>query len=166
MRKNFYGIVEGFFSDPLPRWTPTERLATLRFLIRSRPRINTYLYCPKNDPYITAHWDVPYPARELRDIAKAARLCAKNNILFVYGFNPAFSLDTIQKDFNGYREKITYKINQLASIGIRTFCILYDDIPYAYTVLAGAKDKRSALIGETQARVMNALAASLNKRHI
>ncbi len=163
MNKKLCGIVEGFFSSPVKRWTSAQRLATVQFFIRDYPGFNTYLYCPKDDPYVKKWWNLLYPKKKLKDLLEIARLCKKNNITFVYGLNPAFSLQKIQRDFDTHLKKIEVKITQLASIGVNTFCILYDDIPFAYSVLSGEQDKNELAIGQMQARVMNKLIASYNE---
>lgn len=69
-KKRFYGIVEGFFSYPLPIWSCKEMLETLKFIVKYAPNIDTYLYCPKNDIYVVQKWDKLLPAKELSELKK------------------------------------------------------------------------------------------------
>lgn len=156
MIKKYFGIAEGFFSNPLPMWNNKERLDAIRFISQYTPLINTYVYCPKDDPFVVNRWDGFYPQRKLRPLINAVTLCKKYGIEFCYGFNPAFELKDIQRNLDGCVEKITRKVKQLIKIDVRTFLVLYDDIPFAYNIMAGENTARDELIGKMQAEIMNA----------
>lgn len=129
--KKITGIVEGFFSRPLPIWSGNERKETISFLSKSKS-INYYLYCPKQDPYVVEKWDQPYPQKDLKSIIQTISQCKKSNITFCYGFNPAFESPGIKIDYNLYLTKIYQKIDQLLKSGCQDIAILYDDIPQLY----------------------------------
>lgn len=123
----FFGIVEGFFSNPIPVWTNEERIKTLNFILEYAPKINSYFYCPKDDYFVTKGWNKLYPEGKIEEISAFIRLCEDNNISYIYGFNPVISKNTVQFAVN--------KIRQLQSAGCKNFCLLFDDLPIAYDVI-------------------------------
>ena len=52
------GVIEGFYGTP---WSQQNRLAQLNFY--GAHKMNTYVYSPKDDPYLRAQWRDPYPPR-------------------------------------------------------------------------------------------------------
>ena len=156
--KKYYGIVEGFFSDPLPLWTHQERLKTLHFIIENCPHINTYFYTPKNDRWVEQQPFALYPAKKLNELREIVALCKRQKLTFVYGFNPVFTPEQVEHDFEAYITSIMKKISQLFSIGVRNFCILYDEISFALNFdEAKIHSKNDAYIGQTHARILNTL---------
>lgn len=164
-REKYYGIVEGFFSEPLSYWTHRERLATLAFITESCPHFNTYFYTPKNDPWVEQRPFDRYPKKKREELRATVALCKKKNLVFVYGFNPAFALETVERDFEAYVASIEKKILQLHAIGVRNFCILYDEIPFALNFdEAKIRSAHDARVGTIHARIMNALRRRLEKK--
>lgn len=163
MQKKIFGIVEGFFSQPLPLWSSQERLLTIKFLTREPSVINTYIYCPKDDQYVTKLWSKPYPEKQLTPILKAAALCDKAGVLFYYGLNPALT-DFSEESAKNTATKVIAKLDQLRGRGIKRFCILFDDIPFAYNILASEKSSRDEEAGRAQAFIANAVYRWLNKQ--
>ncbi len=153
--QKLYGIVEGFFSTPLPMWTHQERLHTLDVLKRYCPYINTYLYCPKDDPFITQQWDILYPIDTIKELQETIDHCQVQGINFCFGLNPAFNRCLIEKDKSYYIDTIVKKLKQLQQIGVQQFCILFDDIPYAYDVSARLRQQEDKSIAIFQAEVIN-----------
>lgn len=162
-QKKLYGIVEGFFSAPRTVWNHKERLRIIRFMIERCPHLNTYFYCPKDDALVRRQWQKHYSPGALLAVKKASDLCVANGITFIYGLNPEFDLADLRKNFGEYVEKILWKLDQLQFIGISSFAILYDDIPFAYSVTADDQSKNDFLIGMLQAKVINALKFGLGK---
>lgn len=163
MQKKLYGMVEGFFSAPRKAWSSLERLTVLEFMLNNCPSLNTYFYCPKDDPFVVKRWDKLYSERALGAIEKAYKRCSANNVEFVYGLNPAFDVSTIEKNFPAYIKQICEKLGQLQALGIASFAILYDDIPYAYNVTGGERSEQDALVGALQAKTMNAIRKYLGR---
>ncbi len=115
------GIVEGFFGPP---WSMSHRSSLFEF--GARQGMNTYLYAPKDDPYHREHWEKPYPESlwgELLDLILVAR---KHGIDFVYGFHPGKGLRFGAADPIGW---LLSKADSLYQVGVRTFAVLFDDIP-------------------------------------
>ncbi len=88
--------------------------------------MNSYLYAPKDDPYHRARWKKPYPRKEWTELHKLIRLARKYRIDFVYGFHPGKGLCFSAE------EPITIlltKARRFYDAGVRTFAVLFDDIP-------------------------------------
>ncbi len=115
------GIVEGFFG---PLWSMAHRRRLFEF--GAARGMNTYLYAPKDDPYHRIFWRQPYPPKEWRQLRRLMQHAQKNHIDFVYGFHPGeglcFSDDEPIRILLG-------KAQRFYDAGVRTFAVLFDDIP-------------------------------------
>jgi hyaluronoglucosaminidase len=115
------GIVEGFFG---PLWSMSHRASVFEF---GAPRgMNTYLYAPKDDPYHRARWTLPYPPRQWEALLKLIRQAQKHRIDFVYGFHPGKGLCFSK---NQPIRTLLAKAQRFYDSGVRTFAVLFDDIP-------------------------------------
>jgi hyaluronoglucosaminidase len=115
------GIVEGFFGPP---WSMKHRKAIFAFgAVRG---INTYLYAPKDDPYHRKRWRLPYPRTEWQELLRLIHAAQRHRIDFVYGFHPGerlcFSADEPVRI-------LLKKARRFYDAGVRTFAVLFDDIP-------------------------------------
>ena len=115
------GIVEGFFGPP---WSMAQRKAMFAF--GAKRGMNTYLYAPKDDPYHRERWRVRYPTRRWLELSQLIRSARANRIDFVYGFHPG-------KDLCFSAEEpvkvLLQKAQRFYTAGVRTFAVLFDDIP-------------------------------------
>lgn len=115
------GIVEGFFGPP---WSMKHRRAIFAF--GAARGMNTYLYAPKDDPYHRKRWRVPYPRREWQELLRLVRAARRQRIDFVYGFHPGQGLCFSA----GEPVRILLeKARRFYGAGVRTFAVLFDDIP-------------------------------------
>ncbi len=88
--------------------------------------MNTYYYAPKDDPYHRDKWDELYPEKEISNLFEISKICNENFVDFHYCIAPGLSMRySSECDF----EKLTCKVEQLYSVGIRNFGLLVDDIP-------------------------------------
>jgi hyaluronoglucosaminidase len=115
------GIVEGFFGPP---WSMQHRRAVFRF--GAKRGMNTYLYAPKDDPYHRERWREPYPKGEWRSLLNLVRAAQGERIDFVYGFHPGKGLR-----FSAAEpvQVLLEKAARFYDAGVRTFAVLFDDIP-------------------------------------
>jgi hyaluronoglucosaminidase len=115
------GIVEGFFG---PLWSMSHRKALFDF--GAARGMNTYLYGPKDDPYHRARWTQAYPLKQWNALLQLIRHAQKRKIDFVYGFHPGKGLC-----FSDRKpvEILLAKAQRFHDAGVRTFAILFDDIP-------------------------------------
>lgn len=125
------GIVEGFFGPP---WSMKQRGAIFAF--GAARGMNTYLYAPKDDPYHREKWQLPYPGERWREMTRLIRLAKRRRIDFVYGFHPGKDLCFV--DARPVKTLLA-KASRFYDAGVRTFAVLFDDIPSA---LIDGKDRR------------------------
>ncbi len=115
------GVVEGFYG---PKWSNSATKQMLRFM--RHEGLNTFVYAPKNDPYLRAQWNQLYPSSNLKRLAELVNTAKANQIQFVCSISPGLSIDYASvRD----QHELMAKINQLWSIGIRSFMLSFDDIP-------------------------------------
>ncbi len=126
------GIVEGFFG---PLWSMAHRRRLFAF--GAARGMNTYLYAPKDDPYHRKLWRRPYPAAQWRELLRLIRAANKHQIDFVYGFHPGEGL--YFGDDDAVRILLR-KAQRFYDAGVRTFAVLFDDIP---SRLTDARDRRA-----------------------
>ncbi len=117
----FAGVVEGFYG---PAWSLENTIAILKFM-RQRG-MNTFVYAPKNDAYLRANWNQPYPPVALTQVSSLVHAAQENHIHFVASISPGLS---IVYSSAADREALLKKIGQLQSIGVHTFMLSFDDIP-------------------------------------
>jgi hyaluronoglucosaminidase len=131
------GIVEGFFGPP---WSMTQRKAMFAF--GAERGMNTYLYAPKDDPYHRERWRAPYPPQSWLELLQLIRAARRYKIDFVYGFHPGkglrFSADEPVKI-------LIKKAQRFYAAGIRTFAVLFDDIPSRLDHAADRKHFQNSL---------------------
>lgn len=125
------GIVEGFFGPP---WSMAHRAAMFAF--GAARGMNTYLYAPKDDPYHRERWQLPYPEPEWRELCRLIEVARGKGIDFVYGFHPGKDLRFAASEPVGV---LLDKAARLYDRGVRTFAVLFDDIPSRLTDDADVK---------------------------
>jgi len=115
------GIVEGFFG---PLWTMAHRARLFEF--GAARGMNTYLYAPKDDPYHREQWTKPYPSTQWKALRQLIRHAHKHELDFVYGFHPGKGLC-----FSAAEpvRLLLQEAQRFYDAGIRTFAVLFDDIP-------------------------------------
>ncbi|MEH0418356.1 beta-N-acetylglucosaminidase domain-containing protein [Streptomyces sp. B21-083] len=114
------GIVEGFYGTP---WTQRQRLEQLDFA--ARWKLNTYIYTPKDDPYLRARWRDPYPAYRLTVLRTLVQRATTDHITFVHAISPG---PTVCYSSPTDTAALTRKFRQLWDIGVRAFAVPLDDI--------------------------------------
>lgn len=116
------GTIEGFYGPP---WTPQARLDHMDFL--GNVKANTYVYTPKNDPYLRDEWRTPYPADKLSELKSLVTEATANHVQFTYAVSPGLSICySSQAD----RNALEAKFQSMYDLGVRSFSIPLDDISY------------------------------------
>lgn len=149
------GVIEGF--DGLP-WSSADRLAQLEF--QGRYKLNTYVYAPKGDPYRSENWRSLYPAADLEHLSEVVRASRRNFVDFIYAISPGRSVTySSDKDFDA----LVQKTEQLRSIGVTRFAIMFDD---AVDQLKQPADRRKwgGDLAAAQAFLVNRYNAYLKKK--
>jgi hyaluronoglucosaminidase len=115
------GVVEGFFG---PVWSMAHRRRLFEF--GSARGMNTYVYAPKDDPYHRERWMEAYPEKQWQALLTIIRAARKRHIDFVYGFHPGKALlFTAEQPLR----VLLSKAQRFYDAGVRTFAVLFDDIP-------------------------------------
>jgi beta-N-acetylglucosaminidase len=117
------GVVEGFYGRP---WSQAQRLDLVDQL--ATLGLNTYFYAPKNDLKHRAIWREPYDDSELASFRELVRRCNEHGVSFVYGLSPGLD---IRYSEDGEQFAIRARFDQLRTVGVRDFAILFDDLPVA-----------------------------------
>ncbi|WP_240929932.1 beta-N-acetylhexosaminidase family protein [Streptomyces coryli] len=144
------GVVEGFYGVP---WSHEARLDQLDFY--GAHKLNSYIYSPKDDPYLREKWREPYPAADLARLRELVERAAANHVTFTYALSPGLSV------CYGSDADATALIRKFASlweIGVRSFSVPLDDI--SYTEWNCPEDEErfgtgGAAAGAAQVRLLN-----------
>ena len=126
------GVIEGYFGR---QWSWRCRRDYAAFL--QAQGLNSYVYAPKNDPYLRKAWHTPYPDALLGELlALREHYARQQNIAFGVGLSP-FEL---YRDFSAAkRRQLADKLAQLESLGLDVLCILFDDMLGALDTLAASQ---------------------------
>lgn len=114
----FRGFIEGFYGVP---WSHEDRMNLMKDT--SEYKMNTYIYAPKDDPYHRLSWKELYPEQEAKQISELAKAGAENNFNFCWTIHPGATLQFTDEDFDA----LINKFEQLYSLGVRQFGVLFDD---------------------------------------
>lgn len=149
------GVIEGFYGTP---WTHAQRLDMIDFI--ADIGMNTYVYAPKDDPMLRRQWRTLYPEAELAALAELVDRARSRGVRLQFAVSPGLSMRySLAED----AAALAAKLDQVAGLGIDSFAIFLDDIPW---VLQHPADReRYAGLVEAQAAVVNPLAASLWARY-
>lgn len=116
------GVIEGFYGPP---WSTADRLSSFAF--DGREKMNTYVYSPKDDPYLRAQWREPYPPDQLAVIKQLIDGAAANHVTFTYALSPGLSICfSSPSDL----QALISKLQSIWDIGARAFAIPFDDVNY------------------------------------
>jgi hyaluronoglucosaminidase len=116
------GVIEGFYGEP---WSHEERLELIRFC--GREGLNTWVHAPKDDPYHRARWRDPYPDDQLDQLAELVAAAAASGVEFAYAIAPGLD---IQYTSDAELQTLVAKCEQVRSIGVSCFQLLWDDIEH------------------------------------
>ena len=131
------GVIEGFYGPP---WSHAERLDLIRFC--AQHDLNTWVHAPKDDPYHRAQWREPYPDDQLARLGELVTLCHEVGVDFAYAIAPG--LDICYSHESEW-ERLLAKIEQVRSVGVVHFQLLWDDVEHT---LHCAEDE--ALYGQAE----------------
>ena len=112
----FKGYIEGYYGRILS-WE--ER----KFIVDqlSINNLNTYFYCPKEDPFHRLDWKKPYPKDWLSSFSNFNSYLKDKNINLIFGISPGV-------DFTNSFEELKNKIQSLVVLGVNNIAILFDDL--------------------------------------
>lgn len=118
------GAIEGFYGPP---WPWEERFRFVSFL--AAHGFTTYAYAPKNDPLHRDRWREPYLPEEWQRFAELNQRCSDAGIDFVFGVSPLGLRFAGNEPDPADCDRLVAKFAAADAIGVRTFCLLVDDMP-------------------------------------
>ena len=114
------GVVEGFYGTP---WTKEERITLFQRMYHWH--LQFYMYAPKDDTKHRSDWREPYTQLELASFKDLLLAAEHNNVDFIYAISPGLNISFSKLTD---RKSLLAKFQQLQSVGIKSFAILFDDI--------------------------------------
>lgn len=106
-------------------WSQEFRLSMID--LAARLKMNTYVYAPKNDPYVgSPDWIMPYPQGRGEEIKALIEACRKNRIDFVWCVRPDNEYTWSESDYS----LLLGKFEMMHYLGVRSFGIFLDDVPH------------------------------------
>lgn len=115
------GVIEGFYGR---QWTAEVRRAYARLL--PAMGLNSYLYCPKGDPFLRRRWREHWPAPEWRELRDLAGCYRGAGLHFGVGLSP-FAL--YRRYGAAQRRDLRDKLARLGELGGDLLALLFDDMP-------------------------------------
>ena len=126
------GYIEGFYGKT---WSNEKRLSVMRLM--AKYGMNTFYYAPKDDIYHREKWRELYPEAELQALKNLYDFATENQLDFAWCIGPGLTYKyTLEEDFNLLIEKI----KSIYNIGVKTFGLLLDDIPWNFSMMTIKKD--------------------------
>jgi hyaluronoglucosaminidase len=148
------GVIEGFYGNP---WSDDRRLDMIEFL--AAHRFNTFLYAPKDDPYLRDRWREPHAADAAGRLRATVDRCHDVDVTAMVGLSPGLSM---QYSSTADRELLDAKLLGLLDAGVDHVALLFDDIPQHLQHAADVESYRS--LAEAHADVANHAAGLLAAR--
>ncbi|HEY7049824.1 MAG TPA: beta-N-acetylglucosaminidase domain-containing protein [Jatrophihabitantaceae bacterium] len=146
------GVIEGFYGTP---WSHAARLDQLDFY--GAHKMNTYVYSPKDDPYLRDQWRDAYPPDQLAQLKELVDRAIANHVEFTYALSPGLS---VCYSSAADEQALVAKFQSLWDIGVRTFAVPLDDISYTTWNCAADQSKfgtGGAAAGAAQSYLLNAV---------
>ena len=146
------GVIEGFYGTP---WSHAARLDQLDFY--GAHKMNTYVYSPKNDPFLRDQWRDPYPPDQLAQLKELVDRAIANHVKFTYALSPGLS---VCYSSAADEQALVAKFQSLWDVGVRDFAIPLDDISYTSWNCDADQTKfgtGGAAAGAAQAYLLNAV---------
>jgi hyaluronoglucosaminidase len=116
------GVILGFYGTP---WSLRETLDHLDYM--AEHKMNSFVYTPKDDPYLRARWRDPLPADRLADLRTIVERATPLHIDVGWILSPGLSIC-----FSAPEDEaaVLAKLDSVYDLGVRTFGIALDDINY------------------------------------
>ncbi|MFI6423066.1 beta-N-acetylglucosaminidase domain-containing protein [Streptomyces sp. NPDC050842] len=154
------GVVEGFYDTP---WTHATRLDQLDYY--GEHKLDTYIYSPKDDPYLRAKWREPYPAAEVTRIRELSDRARARHVDLTYAVSPGLSVCYSAPE---EAQALIAKLESVWDIGVRSFSVPLDDISYTTWNCDADKERfgtGGGAAGEAQALFLNRVNDGLRAAH-
>lgn len=120
-REFLTGVIEGFYGRSWPAQT---RLAYADYL--GAAGLNTYIYCPKGDPFLRKRWQEHWPDDEWQALLELSAVYRHKRLHFGVGLSP----DELYRDYGqAQRAALRRKVERLSELSAPLIAILFDDMP-------------------------------------
>jgi protein O-GlcNAcase/histone acetyltransferase len=113
--------------------------------------MNRYLYAPKDDLKHRACWRQLYDPADIQELTRLIRAARRHGVTFIYAIGPGLDLRFASA---ADASALQARLQQLRSVGCRSFALLFDDLPLA---LSSADQRRFHTPARAQAAVANQL---------
>ena len=118
------GYIEGFYGKT---WSDEKRRSVMQLM--AKYGMNTFYYAPKDDAYHREKWRELYPENELASLKNLFGFATENYLNFAWNIGPGLTYNySSEADF----DLLIAKIKSIYDIGVRTFGLLLDDIPWEF----------------------------------
>ncbi|MEH6582143.1 MAG: beta-N-acetylglucosaminidase domain-containing protein [Halioglobus sp.] len=131
------GVVEGFYGRP---WPHSARLAYAGYL--SQLGLNSYLYCPKSDPFLRRRWQELWSSETHGELQELAETYSAAELDWGVGLSPYALYENYG---NPQRQALKRKVEYLSALKMPTLAILFDDMPGALESLA---DRQAEIVAD------------------
>jgi hyaluronoglucosaminidase len=145
------GVIEGFYGTP---WPDEARLDMIEFC--AAHRFNTFMYAPKDDPFLRERWREPYDSDGEKRLRAVIEHCHAVDVAAMVGVSPGLSM---QYSSGEDRRYLDAKLRFLAEAGVDRLVLQFDDIPRR--LQHGADRARFSSLAAAHADVANEVADAL-----
>lgn len=115
------GVIEGFYGRA---WSFETRMAYADYLMEAG--LNTYIYCPKGDPYLRSRWREDWPKDQWRSLLQSSETYKQKGIVWGLGLSP---VELYRHYGPQERAALKRKVQQLSELDAPVLAILFDDMP-------------------------------------
>jgi hyaluronoglucosaminidase len=115
------GVIEGFYGHP---WTHDQRLELIDLL--GAWGMSTFVYSPKDDPFLRERWREPYDTGALDRFAELVGRCGAAELELTWCISPGLS---IRYSDAADLAALQHKIASVLALGVRRVGLFLDDIP-------------------------------------
>jgi hypothetical protein len=95
--------------------------------------LNTFIYCPKGDPYLRRLWQNDWPLSRWRELLQLSAAYRKRGIQWGVGLSP---VELYRKYGTAERQQLKQKVERLTELAAPLMAILFDDMPGDMDALA------------------------------
>lgn len=115
------GVIEGFYGRS---WSFETRLAYADFLHLAG--LNTYIYCPKNDPYLRRKWQENWPDTDWKKLLQLSKTYRDKGMFWGVGLSPV----ELYRNYGAVQKRqLKHKLEKLSELAAPIIAILFDDMP-------------------------------------
>ncbi len=122
------GVIEGFYGRT---WSLETRMAYADYL--GEAGLNTFIYCPKGDPFLRKLWQHDWPESIWRELLQLATAYKKLGIYWGVGLSP---IELYREYGATQRNQLQQKVERLGELSAPLMAILFDDMPGDMDALA------------------------------